>query len=207
MRKRLNKPQALRDKLQQFKTRAGHLPHNSKLAELLTQSEIKDLITIPEYNDDTQGRPPIIADPAVRNKIIEAVTDGNFLSVAAQLAGVSYDAVVDCLDRGKKGENQLYYQFWLDVRKAEAVAESDLVDDIKLQTRLDWRAALELLHRRFPQWAKHDTTTVKHEHSGAVTAKREFSILLTENPVLRQQARDLLKHMGGTTIDGTIEAS
>jgi hypothetical protein len=205
MRKRLNKSQALRDKLQQFKTRAGHLPSNSKLTELLTQPENQDLTVIPDYDPNNKGRPPVIADPRIYNEIVDAVQNGNFLSVAAQLAGVSYDAVVDCLDRGKKGENQLYYKFWLDVRKAEALAESNLVQDIQAQTSLDWRAALELLHRRFPQWAKHDTTTVKHEHSGAVTAKREFSILLTENPVLRQQARDLLKHMGGTTIEAIPE--
>jgi len=200
MRKLLNKPQALRDKLTKFKTRAGHLPSNSKLAEILTPQEDLDLTLIPNYEENSKGRPPIIADSIVYATIIQALNDGNFLSVAAKLAGVSYDAVIDCLERGKKGENQLYYQFWLDVSKAEAQAESALVRDIQNQTTLDWRAALELLHRRFPQWSKNETTTIKHEHSGTVTAKREFSILLTENPELRQQARNLIKHMG-TTID------
>ena len=204
MRKLLNKPEALRDKLTKFKTRAGHLPSNSKLAELLTPTENLDLTVIPAYEEDAKGRPAVITDPVVYATVIEALRVGNFLSVAAQLAGVSYDAIIDCLERGKKGENQLYYQFWVDVRKAEACAESELVRDIQNQTTLDWRAALELLHRRFPQWSKNETTTIKHEHSGTVTAKREFAILLTENPELRQQARNLIKHMG-VTIEAVPE--
>ena len=194
MRKRLNKTVAMREKLDKF--RVGQVPSNSKIPSVLNETKVDDVAAIAIYDPKALGRPPVIADPVVYTKIIDSIVQGNFLTVAAAVAGVSYDAVKDCLERGQRGENTLYYQFWLDVRQAEALSEQNLVQDIMSQTRIDWKAALELLKRRFPNWADKSTTTVRHEHSGTVVAKQEFALRISEDPVLRQQARNLLKDMG-----------
>jgi hypothetical protein len=100
------------------------------------------------------------------------------------------------LEKGQKGESDLFYQFWQDVTRAQARAEEYLVGEVYNAAQFDWKAAMELLQRRHPdRWAKRDMSTIKHEVSGKVSHEHRnvFAQKILDNADLRQQARELLK--------------
>lgn len=190
------------------KIKKGSLTNSTRYKNALLDQDI-DKSDITEFDASGIGRLPVIADERVYETIVESVREGNFISTAASLAGVAYETVITSLEKGQKGENDLYYNFWKDVKQAEAESEYDLVSTVALASKIDWKAAIELLQRRFPdRWAKKDSHTIKHEHSGKVqhTIRNEFATKILENPVLRQQAREFLKQMDnvedGVIVDG-----
>lgn len=197
-RKRLNKTasNSINQRLGKLRSKRGNASNSRRYEAALQPIENIEENNLPEYEPET-GRPIAIADPEVYQTIIEAVTNGNFISTAAKLAGVSYNTVIDSIEKGQKGKNELYYKFWQDIVIAEAEAESRLLGYVMDEAALDYKAALEILQRRFPQWAKKDQHHVRHEHSGQVqhTVRNTMAEKILENKDMRDQARSILRNI------------
>lgn len=108
---------------------------------------------------------------AVRTTIIEAIRTGNTLTHAAGLAGVSRAVVYQWLARGVDAPaGSAYRQFSEDVEKANAEAASRLVAIVSEAAIDDWRAAMTLLERRFPdEYAKRERHEVAGPNDGPIS--------------------------------------
>lgn len=92
-------------------------------------------------------------------RLLTALREGNYLSVAARHAGVSPSTVRKWLERGRResiGRHRLFYE-----RYQEASAEAEVRAVAVLHREIDgnWRAAAEFLSRRFPRrWSRRPGT-------------------------------------------------
>jgi transposase len=94
-------------------------------------------------------------DAVRQKKIVEALRDGNFVTTAANLAGVDDDTVHRWVKRGREeaaeGQQTIYTRFVEDFDRATAEAESTHVAVLKAAARDgEWRASSWWLERRFP---------------------------------------------------------
>lgn len=91
------------------------------------------------------GRPPKLT-PEVRDKIIEAVTAGNYVKHAVAYAGVSESAFFRWMEWAEAGRSP-YKEFRESVEAAKAEAVVRNVTIIQRAARTDWRAAGWYLER------------------------------------------------------------
>lgn len=181
------------------------VPHNYRYRELTTPTDALDVDAIPEYEPPARGKPPAIADLGVYAAILEKVREGNFLAVAARYAGVSSDAVLRYLEKGKAGENRLYYEFYVDMCEAEAQAEANRLATLNGQADMDWRAGIEILARRWPErWAKKDFRQISVAGKITQETKSVLAVQLLEDPESRALARELIKRQA-VTVEGELD--
>lgn len=110
----------------------------------------------------------------IQTKLINALKGGNFIQIACDYAGIAYSTFYDWLHRGEKGQKE-FVEFSNAVREALSQGEMKLVVTLDKfatgrpaqfdsQGRLiqeaiypDWKCALAMLERKFPQrWGKRD---------------------------------------------------
>lgn len=98
------------------------------------------------------GRPTDCTPEAVAT-ICEALKRGNYLETSATLAGISERSLYAWMKLGKSGAEP-YAAFLQAVKHAQAVAEDDLVTELR-QRPEGWQATATLLERRFrSRWAR-----------------------------------------------------
>jgi hypothetical protein len=118
---------------------------------------------IPEVADATRaigrkaggkvGR-PIALTARVQRTVCRMVSAGNYLNVACSAAGISTDALSVWRKKGAAGEEP-YAAFLAELQQAELDCESALVKKWHDAAPDDWRAARDLLARRFPdRWGR-----------------------------------------------------
>ena len=171
---------------------------NHRYREFMKENPDLDPSKIPPYKPPRNGQPPVIADPAVRERILECVRAGNFPSTAARIAGVGYTTYRYWLGYGQAGVNRLYYDFWQEVRKAEAEAEANRLAEVTAQIPKDWRAGMEILGRRWPErWAKRDVNYTKIKMEGEVNhnVRSDFAKKVIDDPQSREAARALIERL------------
>lgn len=97
------------------------------------------------------GRPTKFT-PRVRETILQAVSVGAPLALAAESAGISYDVLRLWLRRGERQKAGDFRQFYLDLKAAEGRLGVKLLAVIE-KSALDgnWNAAAWKLERRFPK--------------------------------------------------------
>src|SRR5688572_18270672 len=95
------------------------------------------------------GRPSKFT-PRVRETILQAVSVGAPLALAAESAGISYDVLRLWLRRGERQRAGDFRQFYLDLKAAEGRLGVKLLAVIE-KSALDgnWNAAAWKLERRF----------------------------------------------------------
>lgn len=104
-----------------------------------------------------RGRPPILQNQAIIDKIIENIRLGCFVETSAALAGISKQSFYSWLKlakeaRDKKEKTTLEIQmieFADRVMVAQAAAEQRFLNDIDLSP--DWRAKAWRLEKLFPE--------------------------------------------------------
>lgn len=113
---------------------------------------------------------PIKCTPEVVAKIVLHVSQGQFLAVAARLAGISPKSIHNWTARGKREKTGPFRHFLTELRKAEALNEARLVRQWSKAGKKDWRAAMEMLARRHPErWSPpKDRVEMNAKHSGAI---------------------------------------
>jgi len=116
------------------------------------------------------GRRSLIYDEKIVRTFLESVLKGNWLNVAAQVAGISEATVKDWLNRGEaakevedKGEpvpqdDVVYLTFLSDFRRADATAQDRVVGNLSKQTETSPIASMGMLKMRWPkQWREAPT--------------------------------------------------
>ena len=184
-----------KNRLKKLMSHRQRLPRQKRVTAVLEDNPNLPEV-IPPYKDNKPPVEPKISDPVIYNALLDKVRDGHFLTVACDLVGVSYDSIIEALEKGQQGQNSLYYQFWIDYRMAEAAAEEEVATYFKKGSEVDWKCAMEFLSRRWPhRWMRRDAKLVHHEHSGVVRHEVDNKLAnqILEDPNLRQQARNLLR--------------
>jgi hypothetical protein len=114
--------------------------------------------TVPVVKKNKGGRPKgsgIKLTPETQRTILGAVRAGNFRTVACNLAGIDPDTLAGWIKKGEKGVEP-YASFVKEFRQAELECEVVLVATWKKAAPQDWRAAKELLAKRYPErWSDH----------------------------------------------------
>lgn len=105
--------------------------------------------------------------PELQACIVENITNGNYLAVAAQCAGINKSTHCRWMDKGRndlaRGETTIYSDYFEKVTTARAVAESANVFVIKNATHDNWQAAAWWLERTFPdRWGRRDRMSLEH---------------------------------------------
>jgi len=97
------------------------------------------------------GRPTAL-DESVVEALVTMLKAGNYLNVAVRAAGIGMQTYRDWLKRGQSSAlvDAPYRDMRERVEKARADGEVRLVSIIASAARTDWRAALALLEREFP---------------------------------------------------------
>jgi len=135
--------------------------------------------------------------PELKEQIIKYIEAGNYAKVACQAVGISEFIYYYWKRQGKKAEEKLeegkkltdreneLYQLYQSIRGAEARAEIRNVTSINLAARKDWRAALEMLARKYhKRWG---TKTIKQiGGTGEEPIKIEIKNEDLENQIIKQ---------------------
>ena len=102
------------------------------------------------------GRPSKLT-PEVQERICNAIRAGNYYEASCAYAGVDYTTFRLWMQKGEKAKSGKFFDFFDAVTKAQADAEVFLVANWKKHVPEDWRAAKEMLARRFPErWGPKD---------------------------------------------------
>ena len=111
-----------------------------------------------------------IDDRNLVKKIINQIRKGTSPPTAARLHGLSDDAFYDWLHLGQladQSDNESpYRKFYLDVMAADASVEAGLTSKLMKAAETDWKAALEVLSRRYSRnWASksHSKLEISHQ--------------------------------------------
>jgi transposase len=110
---------------------------------------------------------PLIANPEIRKKLLDAIRAGNYYLPACASAGLSYDAFHRALQRGERAEaagetDNVYAVFRREVLQAEAEAEIEVVRMWRDQCPEEWQASRDFLARRHPErWANRENLKVE----------------------------------------------
>jgi disulfide oxidoreductase YuzD len=119
---------------------------------------------------------------------------GCYAKIAAAAIGVPERSYYNWLERGQKAEKlaesvkkipeteKIFWQFWQSVQQAEAEANIILTTMVFSKGNEDWKAALEMLARKWPEdWARKDYV--------------DFKGSVDRGPDKAQEARDEIEEM------------
>jgi len=105
--------------------------------------------------------------PELQDCIVQNIENGNYISVAAQCAGINKSTHCRWMDKGRndisRGEVTQYSEYFEAVTTARAKAEAQNVFVIKSATHDTWQAAAWWLERTFPdRWGRRDRMSMEH---------------------------------------------
>lgn len=94
--------------------------------------------------------------PEAQKKIVNAISEGNYLETAAAIGGITYTTLNNWIKKGKAASSGAYVEFLEAVKKAEAEAEALRVSRIsRAGQEGNWQADAWYLERRYPdRWGK-----------------------------------------------------
>ena len=108
------------------------------------------------------------------SEICKRLKVGCYAKIAAAAIGVPERSYYNWLERGQKAEKlaesvkkipeteKIFWQFWQSVQQAEAEANIVLTTMVFSKGNEDWKAALEMLARKWPEdWARKDYVDFK----------------------------------------------
>lgn len=102
--------------------------------------------------------------PEMQQRIVDAITAGNYLDTAASYAGIARSTLHDWLKRGRAKEaEEPFASFVAAVDEAMGKAETRFVALIAEAAKTTWTAGAWWLERRYPErWGRRDRV----EHTG-----------------------------------------
>ncbi len=149
--------------------------------------------------------------PELQEEIIKKLKIGMYAKIVAQSVGIGERTYYYWLERGQKAlelqendkdvpENEkIFLQFLQSVRQSEAEGEAVLVAAIFGQIGNDWKAAMEILARKYPErWARKEYVDFKGEIEDKASTKfKDFKDNFKGIPksVLSEISRDLVKKL------------
>ena len=131
-------------------------------------------------------------------KVVEGITAGLPYDTACALAGITYQTFLNWMRAGEAAESGKFFEFFEEVKKAEAIAESVHIANIKNAGKSGvWQADAWMLERRHPEkWGRREQ--IKQEISGPDGGPIEHIIGLTDDE-LEHRAKQILSRRAGNT--------
>lgn len=115
-----------------------------------------------------RGRPTKLT-PESQKRICDALRIGSTYELAAQYGGVDYRTFLNWMQRGETASSGIYFQFFQEVKKAEADGAMKwlaLIDKAAVEDG-QWQAAAWKLERRYPR--DYGRSVQEVQHSGEIT--------------------------------------
>ena len=112
-----------------------------------------------------RGRPTKATTERMQ-QVIKGITAGLPYDTSCALAGISYQTFRNWMTTGESAESGYFFDFFEEVKKAEAIAESVHIANIKNAGKSGvWQADAWMLERRHPEkWGRREQ--IKQEISG-----------------------------------------
>lgn len=121
---------------------------------------------------------PAVLTPKAQRKIVDLLVQGNYLSTACSVAGISVQTFNYWRRLFEDGAEhaQIYADFFAAVKAAGAVAEAESLGRVRAGV-MGWQGSAWFLERRFPQkWAvakdRPEKTDKKSRHDVVSEAKK-----------------------------------
>ena len=143
------------------------------------------------------GRPSSLT-PEVKDRLIQSVSTGNYYEQACQYAGISYRTFRNWMVQGEAAQSGQYFQFFQDIKKAEAQAEITAVAYWRSQMPTSWQAARDFLSRRYHErWGQVDQLNIGNQNSDPFKVSVEGFNDLLKDPEIAQLFESLAKRLEG----------
>ncbi|KKN90005.1 hypothetical protein LCGC14_0231170 [marine sediment metagenome] len=184
--------------------RKGNPVANSRFRSLIDSDRVPNREDVPDAKFRTQA-PIFITRPNDRKKFIEHIKAGLPVAPSCRAAGISYQALMGWLKLGEAGKNKDYYDFFMEVRQAEAEAEITIAEEIRAAGKKQWQANAWFMERRWAdRWGRREAIrqeiSIKSETT--ITVRDELSARVVNDPRSRELARAILE---GKILDGEFE--
>jgi hypothetical protein len=112
------------------------------------------------------GRPTKLT-PAVQQRLVQAVADGNYREAACAYAGIGWSTFSRWMQRGEAARSGPFRELWEAIQEAEAEAEFRVVGQWQQQIPENWQAARDFLARRYPErWGPKERREVTGKDGG-----------------------------------------
>lgn len=129
-----------------------------------------------------RGRPSKLT-PELQRKLVDLIASNVPIVTATAAAGISERTFHAWMKEGRAGTTRATRDFAAAIDKAEAEGEAALVLLMRKAGIKDWRAALELLKRRYPQrWGDKATVTMQSREDLAEQTRRELRMMRESVP-------------------------
>jgi len=129
--------------------------------------------------DKPRYHPNLKLNDSMITAICDIVSKGNYYVTACNICGVTPQTFYNWMQQaekdetdGKTEENSLFLKFLYSVKRAEAIAESKLVDVVResAEVKREWLPAMTFLERRHPdRWGRKDRNTVTIDEHKTIT--------------------------------------
>ena len=103
-----------------------------------------------------RGRPSKLTEE-VKDKLVKAISQGNYYEAACSYAGIDYATFRRWMVKAEEEESGEYCDFCEVIKKAEAAAELRMVQEWQKHVPNNWQAIATFMERRYPdRWGKRD---------------------------------------------------
>lgn len=155
----------------------------------------------------SRGRPTKFTDE-VKEKLLQAIRDGNYWQAACGVAGVDYTTVRKWITLGTLAQKGKFFDFFNAIKDAEAEAEARAVKQWQTQMPNNWQAARDYLERRFSdRWGRRDKLVAEHTGAGGGPIETvnhsgvDFSSVTDEELDKELERLEKLRRANAATID------
>lgn len=144
------------------------------------------------------GRPSKLT-PEVRDRLFNAIAIGATMDLACRCAGLNPSTVSEWVRRGegrdKRPPTPEFAEFAADIRRAIADSELKLLSRWSAASKHDWRAAMALLARRFPErWSDNRRIQVEVRHQIETGIDMLFERIMSDPDIPLDSKRKFLAH-------------
>ncbi len=117
----------------------------------------------------------------VQDRLVEAISKGNYYDAACGYAGITYQTLRNWLARGEQEGEGLYFDFFLSIKKAQQTAEVELVNQWRGHMPDNWQAVATFMERRYPErWGRRQAIELTGKSGQAIDINHSFSELTTK---------------------------
>lgn len=137
--------------------------------------------------------------PELQEKIVKAVSLGNYIETSAAYAGVNKQSLYTWMKRGNRQKKGPFRDFLDAIKKAMAEAEIRDLENIRvISTNGNWQASAWRLERKFPKkWGRKER--IEHVGDGGGAVQVQVQVEVTEVLVTnREEVKRFLAVLPGS---------
>ncbi len=108
------------------------------------------------------GRPSKLT-AETKDKLIKAISAGNYYEASCQFAGITYSTFRNWMNEGEQATEGEYFEFFDTIRRAEAQAEIRMVQEWQKHIPNSYQAVATFMERRYPdRWGRKYRMSLEH---------------------------------------------